>query len=349
MRRPVKDIRQLDLWQVPVDVVAVGRHGGGPVEDGSAMSAIAGCGALSDEALLDSLGEALANPRYRRGRRFRAPLRLLVTEAGRRRLSAALPLTLLLLSGEAGRDCVAATGKQRQPTLAEVAAGVLAELGGEAAIKALIGVVTSDNYAQATMVRAVEGLVALRAAAASALVDGLLVREEPHLRRAGCQLAGALELVAAIPRLEIVRSDDSSPFVAICATLALGQIGWVPIKPLLELCLTTASPVDLPAVLEAVRRLADGDTAVLIGRVIARMNEAGRLCAIDVLADIIAPEAVVVLERLVADCSPVIRAAVGRALVRMIAGGAGSRAEGLLALLCLDLDGEAQAVASTEP
>ena len=257
---------------------------------------------LDDERLVDALNDHLFGSSDRA-----PPLPDLVAESARRRLAPAVGPLLQLLRRARGHDLARPSG------LPAAVASALGAIGDPAAGAPLAELVAEGRHGVPTIAAAMEAVAVLghRAARPTAIVA--LGHADPAVRRAACRLAAATGAAEAVPRLIAVAAGDL-PAVAAEATLALGHLGHADAKGPLEASLDRAAPVDLPRVLEALRGLADGESAVHVGRAADRMDEAGRLLAVAVLGEIGGPAAVTWLVRRAQDPRPAVRTAAAEAL-----------------------------------
>jgi HEAT repeat protein len=315
-RRP--DTRQLGLFDAPK------LPAGAPAAPRAPAAA-----ELSDERLLDALNRHLFADA-----RGLPPLSETVAEAGSRRLAAAAGPLVQLLRRQRGHD------RERPSEAAAAALSALAAIGDPQAGADAAGLFAGGGWSAPTTAAALSALAAIGVRAPPGALGRWLGDSDPAVRRAACALAGATGAVDAAPRLVEIASSDRPP-VAAAATLALGRLGWRDAKPALEASLDTAAAVDLPAVVEALRPLADAETAVRLGRAADRMDEAGRILAVGVLAEIGGPAAAQALARRTRDP----RAAVRLAAARALAGLDGPGAADALARLSADPDPEVAAAA----
>jgi hypothetical protein len=260
----------------------------------------------------------------------------LIEECGRRRERAAVPLLLRTCRRFAGHDRMAPAAELR------AALAALAETGATEAGHELVDLVEQGAFGASGTVAALLCLAGLRCRRAADLVRSHAAHPDPAIRQAACQLAGALgraeDLDAVLPL-----AADADRQVARTACLTLGRLGHRAVKAELEALLVRATPVDLPGVVDALVRIADDDTAVVLGRVAERSDEAGRRAVVNALGEIDTPGAAVWLARLARDPKPSVRLGVVAALARREPGPAVLRALGDLAR-----DGDAAVRAAAE-
>ncbi|HZH28243.1 MAG TPA: HEAT repeat domain-containing protein [Azospirillaceae bacterium] len=278
---------------------------------------------MSDSRLLDVLnlhlfGDPCGLP----------PLPEVVGELGRRRVRAAVAPLLQLIRRHRGHDRL-----HPAPQVAH-AAEALAAIGDPAAGAPLAALATEGAFSAVSVVAMLSALAELRFRPSAGILPSLLSDADPDVRRAACRTAAAIGAAELVPALEATAAD-APPQVAAAAVLALGHLGWRPAKAALEASLDRAAPVDLPDILAALRPLADGESAVHIGRACERMDEAGRIAAVEVLADIGGPAAVAGIIRRVRDPRAAVRLAVAHALAGTMAepGDAAKAADALARLL----------------
>lgn len=255
--------------------------------------------ALVDLMTLHLYGEPPAEPRL-------VPL---IEECGRRRETAAAPLLL--------RTCRRFAGHDREAPAAELRAALaaLAQIGATEAGHELVDLIGRGVFGVSGTVAALTCLAGLRCRRAADLVRSHAAHPDPAIRQAACLLAGALgraeDLDAVLPL-----AADADRQVAKMACLTLGRLGHRAVKAELEALLVRATPIDLPAVVDALVRIADDDTAVMLGRVAERSDEAGRRAVVDALGEIDGPGAATWLVRLARDPKPSVRLGVVAALAR---------------------------------
>ncbi|WP_207477043.1 HEAT repeat domain-containing protein [Arenibaculum pallidiluteum] len=262
-----------------------------------------GVAELRDDVLIDLLtlhlyGRPPAEP----------SLTALVEELARRGERRAMPLLL-----RACRIFADETAGQAAPELL-AALGALGRIGVAEAGEPLAGLVSEGRFGPAGTAAAVAALADLRHRGAAGLIPGLAAHPEAGVRKAACRLAAALgrpeDLEAVLPL-----ATDPDRTVARAAALTLGRLGHRPAKGALEELLVRSTPSDLPLVVEALLPVADEDTAVVLGRVAERSDEAGRLAIAEALGQLgQLPAAVAVLGRLARDVKPSVRLAVAAAL-----------------------------------
>ncbi|HSK41870.1 MAG TPA: HEAT repeat domain-containing protein [Arenibaculum sp.] len=260
-------------------------------------------GDLPADALIDLLNLHLV------GKPPTVPLAGLADELGRRREQRAVMPLLRVCRLFAGHD------RDREAPAAELRAALdaLAAIGAADAGPPLVDMVEADAFGTAGTAAALACLAALRSRTAAGLIGRLAASPEPTIRRAVCVLAGALARPEELDAIMALATDPDRR-VARAACLTLGRLGHRPVKPELEELLVRAAPMDLAAVAQALVPVADDDTAVVLGRVAERSDEAGRLAIVEALGALDLPEAAVWLVRLARDRKPSVRLGVVGAL-----------------------------------
>jgi HEAT repeat protein len=262
---------------------------------------------MTPEALLSALGartEAMANESQ--------TLLLLMAEVGRRRDQATVPLLVNLCRRHAGFD--------RSRTLPEVVAALetLAAIGsaeGAPAIlqlvPAILQLVRSGAFGSESTAAALRYFAAVRYRPAADLLDHCFTHERPENREAACTLAAAVGASGRTGTLLELCTDINAGVVD-AALMALGHLGYGPVKDALEARLLTAPPGEIPKFVEALVLVSDEDTAVHLGRLAERTEDKGARCAIvRALADLESTTAATWLLRLVEDpCARVRRAVI---------------------------------------
>ena len=235
-------------------------------------------------------------------------LRLLIAEVKRRREAKAAPLLARLCRRHAGFD--------RSRTVAEVAAALeaLGALGAADAAPAILRLVEQGAFGPQSEAAAVRYLAVVRHRPAAALLRDRFEHESPEVRAAACGLAAATGTRGSIDHLQGL-SADADAAVVDAAHMALGNLGYRPVKNRLEARLETATSEEIPDILEALGPVADEETAVRLGRVAERSPEnAVRRLIADALAEVPGGKAVSRLLRLADDPCPGVRRAVVAAL-----------------------------------
>jgi hypothetical protein len=197
----------------------------------------------------------------------------LASEAGRRRLAAAIPALEALCRRFRGFGL-------HHPVPEQVAAlTALAALGGRDAASAVARIIV-DGVAQGPgLASAVSAAAELRASLPAETMVVLLRHAEPAIRADACRCARPQPRVIA---LLVDLLDDLNGAVASAAACALGHMGRIEARPLL-LRLLREDPT--AAVIAAIVGIADADGIVQLGR-IARTRSDLAEAAIDALKDI---------------------------------------------------------------
>jgi HEAT repeat protein len=240
---------------------------------------------LPDDMLIDALnlhlfGEPPAEPR----------LIAALEEVGRRREARAVPFLV--------RTCRRFAAFDHQHSAPEV-----------------VELVQRNLFGPVSTAAALQCFAGLRTPSAEALIRPGLAHADSRVRVAACGLAGALRRSEAPALLEPL-IDDPDRSVAKAARLALGELGYKPVREHLEELLERATPIDIPAVAHALVAVADDDTPILLGRVAERCDETGRTAIVKALGQIDRPQAVTALIRLARDTRATVRLAVAEALSR---------------------------------
>lgn len=259
-------------------------------------------------------------------------------ELGRRREARAVPMLERLCRRLVGFDA------SHPIEDAVVAFEALAAIGDPGPGRAVTDMITLGAFGAAATAAALGYLAVIRERRAAPLARRLLDHDDPRLRAAACRLAGALSLGDALPLLEACLQESDSR-VARAAALALGHMGREVAKSRLESLLLSSAPAEFAEVVQAVIGVADGDTAVLLGRIADRADEAGRRAIAVALAEVHGPATVGVLRRLAGDSRPGVRLAVVESLVVHLRDHVSTRALEGLASLSRDDDAEVRAAA----
>ena len=122
-----------------------------------------------------------------------------------------------------------------------------------------------DAFGPASVAAALSYFAAVRHRPAAARLPHGFAHEAPAVRAAACGLSAALGMGRHIESLLALRADNDAG-VADAALLALGRLGYRPVKADLEAWLETAPPARMPEVVEALAAVADGETAIALGR-----------------------------------------------------------------------------------
>jgi HEAT repeat protein len=205
----------------------------------------------------------------------------LMAEAGRRRLTAAVP-TL--------RDICrrfAAFPVQEQ----SVALDALAAIGGPAATQAVVQAIVRAEVQGPTLAVAVSAAARLKAALPNDVVLRLLRHDDPAVRADTCRCARRHpDIIIALLDL----TDDLHADVRVAAHCALGRLGRMEARPALMSLLQEAPTGE---VVEALTAVADREAIVLLGRQAEAKPEL-RETVLDALEGCSLPLATTVVERL---------------------------------------------------
>ena len=209
-----------------------------------ATRSVIACDILDDNALVAAF--------------FNAGLRdsvALATEAGWRRLAAAIPALEALCRRFAGfgADCIV-------PEQA-AALDALAAVGGSDAAQALVRLIAKGVVQGPCLQRAVSAASGLRAKLPAALVLELLQHRDPQIRADACRCVRASPEAAA--RLHDLL-DDLHPYVQMAAACALGRQRRREVRPLLLRFLREKPSTEL---IDAIAAIADEECIILLGRV----------------------------------------------------------------------------------
>jgi hypothetical protein len=194
-------------------------------------------------------------------------------EAGRRRLTAAIPAL------EA--QCRRFSGFGADRILPEQAAAIdaLAQIAGSGAAQALARLISSRTVQGPCLRRAVGAAARLGAKLPAGTVTELLRHDDPAIRADACRLAQpSPEMVAQLREL----LDGLQRPVRMAAACALGRMGRNEVRPLLTRYLRQEPSAEL---IDAVSPIADEDCIVLLGRIARTVPElsAAALDALDTL------------------------------------------------------------------
>ena len=257
--------------------------------------------AMTAAALLDALDAGLETATT-------GPLLLLIAEVGRRREAAAAPRLLKVCRRHAGFD--------RARAVPEVAAALkaLAAMGAAEPARAILRLVTQDALGPLSVAAALDYFAALRHRPAAALLDLCFGDESLAVREAACALAAAIGQHGCTETLLELRTDRE-PRVADAALIALGNLGYRPVKEALEARLRTARPAEIPKVVESLAGVADAETAVTLGRAAeGTSDDTARRAIAQALAELSGRAATNRLLRLAGDPCPGVRRAVAAGL-----------------------------------
>jgi hypothetical protein len=230
-----------------------------------------------------------------------------VAELARRKDVRSVPLLERLCRQFAGHDKAAPT--------AEMLAALkgLSSIGDPSAAPAVADLVKRESISPASTVVALQYLARFGYRAAAPLARLHLRNEDPAVRQAACELTAVLSLASETDVLNKLTSDISAG-VARSATVALGRMGYRPIKSKLEELLSEAMAVDIPVLAEALIAVADEDTAVLLGRTAERANAEDRCAIAQALGQMETRNAAMSLARMARDPRSDVRLAVVDAL-----------------------------------
>jgi HEAT repeat protein len=141
-----------------------------------------------------------------------------------------------------------------------------------------------------------------------------LDHDEAEVREAACNLAAVIGTRSNIERL-LELCKDTSAEVIDAALIALGNLGYRPVKKILESRLQTAAIDEIPKIVDALIPVSDEETAVSLGRLVERISDEKVRCVVaEALAELDGRGAVTWLLRLVDDPCPEIRKVVADAL-----------------------------------
>lgn len=260
--------------------------------------------AMSRDELLTALETAVENACPE------GPLLIvLLREAARRHEPEAVPHLVTTCRRFAGFD------RERAVPEVAVALRTLVALRARAAAPEVLRLVQANALGLASVAEALDLFTAVRFHRAVVGLAGWLADGDGAVRAAACRLAAVIgggEHVALLVRCSTdIRSD-----VAEAALLALGRLGYRPVKRDLEERLRRAVPEEaLPALLAAIAPVADDDSAIVVGRRTERTrNPDVRYRLAEALADMEGSVATTWLLRLVGDPHPAIRRVVAEAL-----------------------------------
>jgi HEAT repeat protein len=198
---------------------------------------------------------------------------ILAAEAGRRRLSAAVPALATLCRRFAGFGTRCAVPEQA------AAFEGLAAIGGRDAAHAVSEMIERAVVQGPTLQIALRSAARLGSLLSPDALRRLLRHAEPGIRAEACRCARPLpELISLLIDL----LDDLDRTVVTSAAFALGRMGRIEARPILKSLLE-----DCPSeeVIDAVSSIADEECLVLLGR-IARSNSALADAALNGLEDV---------------------------------------------------------------
>ena len=254
---------------------------------------------MAPEVLLSALEartEAMANESQ--------TLLLLMAEVGRRRDQATVPLLV--------NQCRRHAGFDRSRTVPEVVAALeaLAAIGSVEGASAILQLVRSGAFGPESTAAALRYFAAVRHRPAADLLDHGFNHETPENREAACTLAAAIGASRRTGTL-LELCTDTNARVVDAALIALGHLGYGPVKDALEARLLTTPPGGIHKLVEALVLVSDEDSAVHLGRLAERTEDDEARCAIArALADLESATAVTWLLRLVEDPCVRVRRAV---------------------------------------
>jgi len=186
---------------------------------------------------------------------------ILAAEAGRRRLSAAVPALATLCRRFAG------FGSRRAVSEQAAAFESLAAIGGRHAAHVVSEMIERAVVQGPTLQNAVRAAAQLGSPLSPDALRKLLRHAEPGIRAEACRCARPLpELISILVDL----LDDLDQTVVTSAASALGRMGRIEARPILKSLLEDDPSED---VIDAVSSIADEECLVLLGR-IARSNSA---------------------------------------------------------------------------
>jgi len=196
----------------------------------------------------------------------------LAAEAGRRRLAAAVPALASLCRRFAGFGLDRAVPEQ------VAALRGLAEIGGRDAADAVVQLIDRAVVCGQALKIALDTAARLRARLSEGVLRSLLAHADPVIRADACRCSRPFPDVIA--RL-IDLLNDSDPTVARSAACALGRMGRIEARPIINDLLRQAPSTD---VIDAAASIANDDSLVLLGR-IARAGSSLSASALDVLEE----------------------------------------------------------------
>lgn len=202
----------------------------------------------------------------------------LAAEAGRRRMTAAVPALEALCARFSG------FGADRIVPEQAAAIGALAQLAGADAAQALARLIARRTVQGPCLQRAVGAAVRLGAKLPAGTVMELLRHDDPTIRADACRFAQASRDMIA--QLRDLLEDLQRP-VRLAAACALALMGYNEVRPLLARHLREEPSAEL---IDAVAAIADEECVILLG-CIARTVPGLSQAALDALASIDHPRA----------------------------------------------------------
>jgi HEAT repeat protein len=202
----------------------------------------------------------------------------LAAEAGRRRMTAAVPALEALCCRFAG------FGADRIVPEQAAAIDALAAIAGADAARALARLIARRIVQGPCLQEAVDAAARLGAKLPAGTVLELLRHDDPRVRADACRFAGLL--LEAVPQLRELLDDLHRP-VRMAAACALGHMGRNEVRPLLARYLREEPSAQL---IDAVAPVADEECVILLGR-IARTTPDLSQAALDALDAIDHPRA----------------------------------------------------------
>jgi hypothetical protein len=228
---------------------------------------IMGLDSIEDEELLAALPHARL-----------ADSLTLTAEAGRRRMTAAVPALEALCRRFAG------FGADRMVPEQAAAIDALAQIAGRDAAQALARLIARKTVQGPCLQRAVTAAACLEAKLPAATVLKLLRDDDPAIRADGCRFAQpSAEMVAQLRNL----LDDLQRPVRMAAACALGLMGRNEVRPLLTRYLREEPSAQL---IDAIAPVADEECIVLLGRIARTMPDLSQ-AALEALDSIDHPRA----------------------------------------------------------
>jgi hypothetical protein len=202
----------------------------------------------------------------------------LAAEAGRRRMTAAVPAVEAL--------CRRFSGFGADRIVPEQAAAIdaLAMIAGSDAAHALVRLIARRIVQGPCLQQAVAAAASLGAKLPPRTVLELLRHDNPQVRADACRFAGLL--LEAVPQLRDLLDDLHRP-VRMAAVCALGHMGWNEVRPLLSRYLREEPSVQL---IDAVAPVADEECVILLGRIARTVPDLSQ-AALDALDAIDHPRA----------------------------------------------------------
>jgi HEAT repeat protein len=253
-------MQQLDLFRyvpAPVDT---------PPAD-AVTRPIIGLDSIEDEELLAALPHARL-----------ADSLSLAAEAGRRRMTAAVPAL------EALCRCFAGFGADRIVPEQAAAIDALGQIADSDATQALARLIARRTVQGHCLKRAVGAAARLGAKLPAATVMELLRNDDPQVRADACRLAQRSPDMVALLRDLL---DDLRRPVRMAAACAVGRMGRDEVRPLLTRYLREEPSAQL---IDAIAPVADEECIVLLGRIARTMPDLSQ-AALDALDSIDHPRA----------------------------------------------------------